>query len=227
MNELVQPAGPKTPKSAVGPKAAVRSYDAERSMADILKVATAEFADKGLSGARVDAIAAATATSKRMIYYHFGSKEGLYLAVLEDSYRRIREIESKLNLEDLAPEDALRKLVAFTFDYQQDNEAFIRLVMNENMHRGEYLAQSRSIQDLNVPAIDAVGRVYERGVRARVFRRGIDPIDLHMSISALCFFSVANRHTFSLIFKRDLSAPAALRARRDSIVEMIVRFVRR
>jgi AcrR family transcriptional regulator len=227
MNELVQPSRPKAPKPPVGPKTAVRSYDADRSMADILKVATAEFADKGLSGARVDAIAAATATSKRMIYYHFGSKEGLYLAVLEESYRRIREIESKLNLEDLAPEDALRKLVAFTFDYQQDNEAFIRLVMNENMHRGEYLAQSRSIQDLNVPAIDAVGRVYERGVRARVFRRGIDPIDLHMSISALCIFSVAYRHTFSLIFKRDLSAPAALRARRDSIVEMIVRFVRR
>ena len=99
--------------------------------------------------------------------------------------------------------------------------------MNENMHRGEYLAQSRSIQDLNVPAIDAVRRVYQRGVQAKVFRRGIDPTDLHMSISALCFFNVANRHTFSLIFKRDLSEPAALRARRDSIVEMIVRFVRR
>ena len=224
MNEPVRPS---KAKPAARAKPAVRSYDADRSMADILKVATAEFADKGLSGARVDAIAAATATSKRMIYYHFGSKEGLYLAVLEESYRRIREIEAQLNLEDLAPEDALRKLVAFTFDYQQDNEEFIRLVMNENMHRGEYLAQSRSIQDLNVPAIDAVRRVYQRGVQAKVFRRGIDPTDLHMSISALCFFSVANRHTFSLIFKRDLSEPAALRARRDSIVEMIVRFVRR
>jgi len=196
-------------------------------MADILKVATAEFADKGLSGARVDAIAAATETSKRMIYYHFGSKEGLYLAVLEESYRRIREIESHLNLEDLAPEDALRKLVAFTFDYQHDNEDFIRLVMNENMHRGEYLARSKTIQDLNVPAIEAVRRVYERGVKAGVFRRGVDPVDLHMSISALAFFNVANRHTFSLIFKRDISAPAAQRARRDSVVEMIVRYVRK
>jgi len=196
-------------------------------MADILAVATREFADKGLAGARVDAIAAATATSKRMIYYHYGSKEGLYLAVLEAAYARIRTIEGALHLEDLAPEDALRKLVAFTFDYQQDNEDFIRLVMNENMHRGEYLAQSRTIQHLNVPAIDAVRRVYERGVRQKVFRRGLDPVDLHMSISALCFFNVANRHTFSLIFKRDMGTPAALRARRDSIVEMIVRFVRR
>lgn len=196
-------------------------------MADILQVATREFADKGLAGARVDAIAAATATSKRMIYYHFGSKEGLYLAVLEAAYARIRGIEGELRLEDLAPEDALRKLVAFTFDYQQDNEDFIRLVMNENMHRGEYLARSKMIQDLNVPAIDAVRRVYDRGVRAKAFRRGIDPVDLHMSISALCFFNVANRHTFSLIFRRDMGTPAALRERRDSIVEMIVRFVRR
>ena len=224
MNELVQ-TDPEPTLASEAP--AVRGYDSSRSMADILRVATAEFADKGLSGARVDAIAAATATSKRMIYYHFRSKEGLYLAVLEDAYRKIREIETGLHLDDLAPEDALRKLVAFTFDYQQDNEDFIRLVMNENLHRGEYLAQSRSIQDLNVPAIDAVRKVYERGVRAKAFRRGIDPVDLHMSISALCFFNVANRHTFALIFKRDLAAASARRERRDSIVEMIVRFVRR
>jgi AcrR family transcriptional regulator len=206
---------------------APRVYDAEQSLADILKVATAEFADKGLSGARIDEIAAATRTSKRMIYYHFSGKEGLYLAVLEESYRRIREIEMQLHLEDLAPEDALRKLVAFTFDYQHDNEDFIRLVMNENMHRGEYLAQSKTIQDLNLPAISAVQTVYQRGVKAGVFRKNVDPVDLHMSISALCFFDVANRHTFALIFKRDLTSPAAMRTRRDSIVEMIVRFVRK
>ena len=204
-----------------------RGYDAEASMADILRVATAEFADKGLSGARIDEIAAATRTSKRMIYYHFGSNEGLYLAVLEASYERIRQIESQLNLEDLPPEDALRKLVAFTFDYQQDNEDFIRLVMNENIHRAEYLASSQTVQQKNVTAIDALRAIYERGVQAKVFRQGLDAVDLHMSISALCFFNVANRHTFSLIFRRDLSSPAALRARRDSIVEMIVRFVRK
>jgi AcrR family transcriptional regulator len=204
-----------------------RPYDAEKSLADILEVATAEFADKGLAGARIDEIAAATRTSKRMIYYHFESKEALYIAVLEAAYRRIRAIEAELHLEDLAPEDALRKLVAFTFDYQHDNEPFIRLVMNENMHRGEYLARSSIIQELNVPAIDAVSRVYRRGVEAGVFRRDVDPIDLHMSISALCFFNVANRYTFSLIFKRDLTSPAALRARRDSVVEMVVRYLRK
>ena len=216
-------------KKAGGRRAAEpsRTNDPERTMADILAVATREFADKGLSGARIDEIAAATRTSKRMIYYYFESKEGLYIAVLEEAYRRIRQIEAELQLEDLSPEDALRKLVGFTFDYQLANPDFIRLVMNENIHRGEFLAQSRSIQQLNVPAIGAVEAVYRRGVKDGVFRKDIDPVDLHMSISALCFFNVSNRHTFSLIFKRDLESPRAVGARRDSIVEMIVRFVRR
>ena len=196
-------------------------------MADIIAVATREFAEKGLAGARIDVIAEAMRTSKRMIYYYFGSKEGLYVRVLEEAYRRIREIEAGLHLEDLPPEDALRKLVAFTVDYQLANPDFIRLVMTENIHRGEYLAQSKLIQKLNVPAIEGLRQVYERGVRAGVFRAGLDPVDLHMSISALSFFNTANRHTFALIFKRDLDAPAAVAARRDTIVEMIVRFVRR
>ena len=196
-------------------------------MADIIDVATREFSEKGLAGARIDVIAEAMRTSKRMIYYYFGSKEGLYVAVLEEAYRRIRAIESDLHLEDLAPEDALRRLVGFTVDYQLANPDFIRLVMTENIHRGEYLAQSKSIQKLNVPAIEGLRKVYERGLQAGVFRSGIDMIDLHMSISALSFFNTANRHTFSLIFKRDLESPAALIARRDSIIEMVVRFVRR
>jgi AcrR family transcriptional regulator len=203
-----------------------RTNDPERTMADILRVATHEFSEKGYAGARVDDIAAATRTSKRMIYYYFGSKEGLWLAVLEEAYRRIRAIEAELHLEDLDPEAALRRLVAFTVDYQRANPDFIRLVMTENIHRGEHLARSPSIQQLNVPAIEGLRKVYERGVAAGVFRKGLDAVDLHMSISALSFFNVSNRHTFSLIFKRNLETTAAATARRESIVEMIVRFVR-
>ena len=214
-------------RRSVKPKAQPRTNDPERTMADIIEVATHEFSEKGLAGARIDVIAEAMRTSKRMIYYYFGSKEGLYIKVLEEAYRRIREIESGLHLDDLAPEDALRRLVGFTVDYQLANPDFIRLVMTENIHRGEYLARSRAIQDLNVPAIEGLRRVLERGQHAGVFRAGIDAIDLHMSISALSVFNVANRHTFSLIFKRDLESPVAQAARRDSIVEMIVRFVRR
>lgn len=209
------------------PASEARTNDPDRTTADILEVATREFAEKGLAGARIDVIAEAMRTSKRMIYYYFGSKEGLYVAVLEEAYRRIRAIEADLHLDDLLPEDALRRLVGFTVDYQLANPDFIRLVMTENIHRGEYLAQSKAIQKLNVPAIDGLRRVYERGVKAGVFRSGLDPVDLHMSISALSFFNVANRHTFSLIFQTDFDAPPAIVARRDSIIEMVVRFVRR
>jgi AcrR family transcriptional regulator len=204
-----------------------RTNDPQRTIADILEVATREFAENGLAGARIDVIAEAMRTSKRMIYYYFGSKERLYIAVLEEAYRRMREIEAHMHLADLAPEDALRKLVAYTVDYQLAHPDFIRLVMNENMHRGEYLARSEAIQQLNVPAIEGLKGVYERGVAQGVFRSGLDPVDLHMSISALSVFNVANRHTFALIFKRDLESTAALIARRDSIIEMIVRFVRK
>ena len=196
-------------------------------MADILEVATREFAEKGLAGARIDVIAQAMRTSKRMIYYYFGSKEGLYVAVLEEAYRRMRDIESRLQLEDLPPEDALRKLVGFTVDYQLAHPEFIRLVMNENILKGQYLKDSKAIQRLNVPAIAGLERVYARGVAAGVFRAGLDPVDLHMSISALSVFNVANRHTFSLIFQRDLEGPAEVIARRDSIIEMVVRFARK
>jgi AcrR family transcriptional regulator len=224
MNQTVQK--PSKPRKRAA-KAEPRTNDPERTMADIIGVATREFSEKGLAGARIDVIAEAMRTSKRMIYYYFGSKEGLYIAVLEEAYRRIRSIETELHLEDLAPEDALRKLVGFTVDYQLANPDFIRLVMTENIHRGEYLAQSKAIRKLNVPAIEGLRGLYERGVASGVFRSGLDMIDLHMSISALSVFNVANRHTFSLIFQRDFDTPAALIARRDSIIEMVVRFVRR
>ena len=195
-------------------------------MAGILSVATQEFASKGLAGARIDAIAEATHTSKRMIYYYYGSKEGLYLAVLEAAYRRIRETEADLHLADLEPEQALKVLVGFTFDHHQNNQDFIRLVMSENIQRGVYLAQSKLIQELNVSVIQSIEDIYKRGVKEGVFRKGLDPIDIHASISALTFFNVSNRYTFDLIFKRDGQTTNALATRRQSIVDMVLRFVR-
>lgn len=217
----------KVTKPAKAATTSGRTNDPARTMAGILDVATKEFAEKGLSGGRIDEIAAATQTSKRMIYYYFGSKEGLYVAVLEEAYRRMRAIEAELHLDDLPPEDALRKLVGFTFDHHHDNPDFIRLVMTENMERGAFMARSEVIQKLNVTAISLVQKLYERGVASGVFRANLDAIDLHASISALTFFNVANRHTFSLIFKRDFDAPRVLRARRDNVIELIVRFVRK
>ena len=201
--------------------------DPEATRKNILEIATEEFADKGFSGARVDDIAARTNTSKRMIYYYFADKEGLFVAVIEQAYGRIRQIEAALKLDHLEPEAALRTLVGFTFDYQNANEAFIRLVMVENIHKGVHLARSGNIEELNLPVITTLRDIYRRGLNAGVFRDGIDEIDLHMSISALCFFNVANRATFSRIFKREMASPDALARRREIVIDTIMRYVKK
>lgn len=204
-----------------------RGPDPERTRQNIIEIATQEFADKGFSGARIDEIAAHTNTSKRMLYYYFGDKEGLFVAVLEAAYRRIRVIEASLDLDHLDPEMALRTLVGFTFDYQNANQDFIRLVMVENIHKGVHLARSSALRDLNAPAIDSLRKIYGRGCRTKVFRPGLDEIDLHMSISALSFFNVANRATFSQIFSRDMGSQEALARRREVVIETLMRYVKR
>ena len=201
--------------------------DPEATRANILEIATEEFAEKGFSGARVDDIAARTDTSKRMIYYYFGDKEGLFVAVIEQAYGRIRQIEASLKLDHIEPESALRTLVGFTFDYQNANEGFIRLVMVENIHRGVHLARSGSLAELNFPVIATLRDIYQRGRAAGVFRDGIDEIDLHMSISAMCFFNVANRATFSRIFQREMASPEALARRREIVIDTILRYVKK
>ena len=202
-----------------------RVNDPEGTRRNILEVATQEFAQNGLSGARIDEIAAKTKSSKRMIYYYFGDKEGLYRAVLEDAYSKVRATEATLDLEDMPPLDALSTLVRFTFDHHDGNPDFIRLVMIENIHHGAYLQRSTVIQDLNVPAIDVLDRLYRRGVAAGVFRTGLAAIDLHWQISALCFFNVSNRATFSGIFGEDLGSSRALERLERNACEGILRFV--
>src|SRR3569832_1679209 len=169
-----------------------RAQDPEGTRRDILAVASKEFALSGLSGARIDEIAAQTKSSKRMIYYYFGDKEGLYLRALESAYKLVREGEAKLDTDDLPPMEALKRLVEFTFDHHHRHEEFIRMVMIENIHHGQYLERSDAIGNLNVTAIDHIARIYKRGVAGGVFRRGVDPVELHWAVSALCFFNVSN-----------------------------------
>jgi hypothetical protein len=137
----------------------------------------------------------------------------------------MRAIEADLHLDDLAPVAALRKLVEFTYDHHRDNEDFIRLVMNENIQRGDYLRQSKNIQALNSNAIASVGAVYGRGVVQGVFRPGLDPVDIHSAISAFTFFNVSNRHTFGVIFKNCDSLGKAQTLKREHVAELILRFV--
>jgi AcrR family transcriptional regulator len=192
----------------------------------ILNVALQEFSRHGLSGARIDAIAAESGLNKGMIYYYFGSKEDLYVAALEESYRRFRQIESDFHIESLAPEPALRKLVGASFDFHAAHPEFVRMVMTENINQGEYIRKIPELRAINRSAISLLDRLCQRGIAEGVFRADIDTVDLHMSISALSFYNVSNRHTFSVIFDRDLGAPEVHAARRESVIDTILRYVR-
>src|SRR6185312_527932 len=163
------PALSSKPRRATGK----RVQDPEGTQRDILEIALEEFALNGLSGARIDEIAARTRASKRMIYYYFGGKDGLYLRALENAYLTVREGEAALDVEHLPPIEALRRLVEFTFDHHHRHEAFIRMVMIENIHHGAYLDRSPAIRQQNASAIATISRVYQRGVESKVFRPGL------------------------------------------------------
>jgi len=201
------------------------TQDPEGVRRDILAAARVEFAEKGLSGARVDEIAARTATSKRMLYYYFGDKEGLYRAVLEEAYSRIRAFERSLDLDALPPREALARLTAFTFDYHADNPDFVRLVMIENIHHARHLSTSSKIGALNLSAIAMIAALYERGLALGVFREGLDPIDIHLTISALSFYNVSNHASIRQVFGHDMAAIEARARRSASAVDTVLRMV--
>jgi AcrR family transcriptional regulator len=164
-------------------------------------------------------------TTKRMIYYYFGGKEQLFIAVLERAYAAIREAEQAVQVDELEPLAALRRIAELTFDHHESHPDFIRLVSIENFHRAQHVAKSSAISNLGTPAIDVLTRILERGRTEGVIRREIDAVDLHMIISAFCVFRVANRHTFGALFERDLLDPA-LRARyRAMLADMVVDYV--
>jgi AcrR family transcriptional regulator len=203
-------------------KSGSRKPDALRSRQDILAVARQEFAEHGLSGARMDSIAERIQTTKRMIYYYFGSKEGLYLAVLDQVYSDIRRVEQELDLPSLTPADAVRRMIEFTFDYEESHPDFIRLVSIENIHHGRHIAQSEKLRSQNDAVIDTLRAILKRGQREGVFRSDIDAVDLHLMISAFCFFRVSNRHTFGTLFRRDLTAPKQRKKHKRMICDAII-----
>lgn len=202
--------------------ASERRRDADRTRTEILEVATEEFAHRGYDGARVDEIAARTRTTKRMIYYYFGGKKQLYIAVLEGAYARIRAAEQAANVDHVDPVEAIRRLAEITFDHHEAHPDFIRLVSIENVHHGEHIAQLPSLVRLNSPAIALIDEILSRGRAQQRFRDGIDAIDVHMMISAFCVFRVANRYTFGSIFGRDLVAPELRDHYRTMLGDMVV-----
>ena len=217
------------PKSAMPARKSVArrpQRDSERTQAAILAAATDEFARHGLWGARVDRIALRARTNKRMLYYYFGSKDGLFLAVLEATYASIRRAEQSLSLLDVAPEEAVRRLVRFTWEYYLEHPQFLSLLNSENLHRAGHLRRSKDVRSMNSPVIETLGEVLARGARSRVFRAGVDALQLYISIAALSYFYLGNNHTLTAVFGRDLATAKARRERLAHMVEVVLGYLR-
>ncbi len=204
-----------------------RSRDAQVTKRLILAAAKSEFARLGLGGARVDVIADRAGINKRMIYHYFHSKERLFQTVLEEAYLDIRSAEQKLALDHLPPRDALETLVRFTWDYYLDNPEFIRLVNSENLHRARHLQQSNRIRAASRRFVDMVRNLLDRGVADGVFRAGIDPVQLNITIAAIGYYYLTNRHTGGILFERDFMDPDALDRRLRFNIDTVMRLVER
>jgi AcrR family transcriptional regulator len=200
--------------------------DPPRTRAAILEAATREFTANGLTGARVDRIAARSRVNKRMIYHYFGGKDGLYLAVLEKTYAGIRTAEVSLKLGDRDPVGAVRELVEFTWNYFLKHPEFLSLLGTENLNRARYLRKSDRIRELHSPLVGMLSTVLERGAETGIFRRGVDPVQLYITVAALGFFYLSNRHTLSTIFGRDLGAPENVAERGRHVVDVVLAYLR-
>lgn len=214
-----------TQVSSIGSRAMRKPKAPAANRARILAAAVAEFASRGVKGASMDAIAARTDTTRALINYYFGSKEKLYLAVLERVYAEIRAAEHGLDLHHLPPVEAIRRIVEFTYDYYVAHEDFVRLVVAENQAKGRHMKRSPALRTVNRPIVETLGRVIERGQAAGAFRPGIDPIDVHMAIAALGMFNVTNQYTFGAIFQRAMGAKGDVSSRRRMVAEMILRWL--
>ncbi|MCW2237510.1 TetR family transcriptional regulator [Azospirillum canadense] len=221
-----RPRKPRAGKTAGETDAPKVTRDPEGTRARILAAATEEFARYGLGGARVERIAEVAGTNKRMLYYHVGNKEGLYLAVLEGAYERIRVAERTLSLETLTPPEAIARLIQFTWQYFLDNPEFMALLNIENLHRAELLKTSEKVHAMHSPFVQMIADVLKRGIAIGVFRPGVDPVQLYISIAGLAYFYLSNVHTLSVIFGRDLLAEDEKTARLTHMVELVLSSLR-
>ena len=197
----------------------------EQAINQIIDIATGEFVEKGLAGARIDEIAGKA--TKRKIYYYFEGKDELYRAVLERAYQRVRESESGVDISAGSAIDALRRLIEHDVRYHSQHPELVRLVMNENIHRAEHLKQITGLPAGNRKVIEILSTIIARGEAEGTFRTGIDPVELHMTMSALSFYNVSNQFTFAHNFGNDMSSPEAVERRARQVADIIIAWVTR
>ena len=209
----------------MGKETAPKTRDPEATRRRILAAARAEFARKGLGGARVDDIATRAKANKRMMYHYFGNKEELFRITLEEAYGDFRETEAKLELEKDDPITALKRLVDFTWKYYLDNPEFITLVNSENLHKARHIKASERMRDMSRPFVARMKTLLDRGAAAGLFRKNLDPVQVNITIAAIGYYYLTNRYTGSIVFERDLMAAGALDTRLDFNVKTILRLV--
>ncbi len=198
----------------------------EANRARILAAAIAEFASRGFKGASMDAVAARTNTTRALINYYFGSKEKLYLAVLERVYVEIRDAERELDLEHLPPEEAIRSIVEFTYNYYVEHEYFVRIVVAENQAKGRHMKRFPSLRAVNRPIVEMLGAMIARGQADGTFRSDANAVDVHMAIAALGIFNVTNQYTFGALFQRAMGAKGDVPQRRRMVADIILSWLR-
>jgi AcrR family transcriptional regulator len=208
-----------------GSKAEKVTRNADRTRTQILDAATQEFAELGIAGARIERIAERAGTNKRMVYYYFNSKDELFVAVMENTYASIRSAERKLHLESQSPVDAIRTLVSFTWNYYLEHPEFIGLLNTENAHHGIHVKNSVEFQSLNMPLIDTLSEVIRQGQKEKIFRSGVDPVQLYISIASLSYFYLANKHTLGHIFSRDLTSAKAKVERLHHVLDVVLGYL--
>ena len=213
---------PKTRSTSAEP----RRRDPVATRRKLLVAARREFAASGLAGARVDEIAARAGVNKQLVYHYFGDKDALYLAVLEWVYEEIRAQERKLNLEGLPPEQAIKRLIEASFDHHAAHPDFIVLLNDENRGGARHVRGSQKLEAMHSPLVSMVSTILGEGVKAGIFRRGINPVHLYISIAGLSYFFFSNTPTLSAIFGKDLSSRAAKLARRKHVVDLVMHSLR-
>ncbi|ASJ73324.1 TetR/AcrR family transcriptional regulator [Granulosicoccus antarcticus] len=213
-------------RKAVKTKATAPRRDAERSRRLILDAALVEFSEKGFAGARVDTIATQAGVSKPMIYNYYGDKDDLYAAALREAYIQIRAGERELHLEDMTPEEAIRTLVSFTLSHFKSKPWFISMLNTENLRGGSTIRKIHDVSEIQSMLLQELKKILERGQIEGVFRRGIDPVDLYITIASLCYFPISNAHTLRVVFKKPVDEDGWLNQRRLDAEEMIIRFLR-
>jgi AcrR family transcriptional regulator len=191
-------------------KPGIRELAAQATRDAILRAATKVFAKSGFDGGRVEQISKAAQSYDRMIYYYFGSKQGLFIAVLEEAYRRFNDAEAEVDTSHADPVDALRAVMLFMWGYYRRHPEFITLLNNENLHRGRHIGKSLRAAEYSSPAIGVVQAVLDRGAAAGVFRADVAGRDLYLMIAALGYFYQSNRYTLSAFLGQPLMAPEAL-----------------